>query len=636
MRMRRPTIPGPVDRRGSWVVALLIAVLALVTGLGVAQAQEASGPIQEIAGRTEPGRAVVYSLPNLRRGETLFVHATGTSGNLDPIMALTDASLDASTLVEDFEAEVNLAIAEGRDPLVAIPEIADGLFLAWDDDSGAGYAAAFEFTVPADGDYRLLVTSTPAQNTFGNYRLRVGLDTPEVLTGEAKPTGDTIAILDEAASRINVAVQEVTGTLSGDKSSTFFDLNHVNAGDTLYVFVEATSGDLVPIIILNDFGGKPLRSGNYSGQQTNATLQYTFEDDSSNGWLDILSCREGGPCTAGDFRLLVGINEPQVLTGEAANTGQPVLQQPTEVRVGIRMQQITDVDQKAENFGVVASLQVEWQDPALAFSPDSCQCRYKTFRGDEFGRFVTSRGIDWPASTLFNQQGNRWTQNRIVLVWPSGQALYFERFSTTLQAPDFNFRLFPFDTQQFFIHVDALFPEEMYVFRELEGFSGLGEQLGEEEWLVTDFDTSVSSQTASTQSASSRFTFGFQARRHVQFYVFRFLLPLLIIIVVSWVTFFLKDYGKRVDVAGANMLLFIAFNFTISDDLPRLGYLTLMDTILVTTFLVTALVIVFNVYLKRLEVDGRGALAQRIDKYGIWFYPLAYLIGIVLVYWQFA
>jgi len=163
-----------------------------------------------------------------------------------------------------------------------------------------------------------------------------------------------------------------------------------------------------------------------------------------------------------------------------------------------------------------------------------------------------------------------------------------------------------------------------------------GEQLGEEEWLVTDFDTSVSSQTASTQLASSRFTFGFHARRHLQFYVFRFLLPLLIIIVVSWVTFFLKDYGKRVDVAGANMLLFIAFNFTISDDLPRLGYLTLMDTILVTTFLVTALVIVFNVYLKRLEVDGKGALAHRIDKYGIWFYPLAYLIGIGLVYWWFA
>ena len=636
MKTRSSTIPVPGDRRGSWMVALLIAVLALVTGLGVAQAQDDGGPIQEITGRTEPGRVVYYLLPQLGRGETLFVHATGTSGNLDPIVALIDASLDVSTLIEDFETEVYLAIAEGRDPLVAIPEIADSLFLAWDDDSGAGYAAAFEFTVPADGGYRLLVASAPAQNTFGNYRLLVGLDTPEVLTGEAKPTGDTMAILDEAASRIDVAVQEVTGTLSGDAPSTYLDLNPVNAGDTLYVFVEATSGDLAPIIVLNDFGGKPLRSGNFSGQQTSATLQYTFEDDSSNGWLDILSCREGGPCTAGDFRLLVGINEPQVLTGEAASTGQPVLRQPTEVRVGIRMQQITDVDQKAENFGVVVSLQMEWQDPALAFSPDSCQCRYKIFRGDEFGQFVTTRGIDWPTSTLFNQQGNRWTQNRIVLVWSNGEALYFERFSTTMQAPDFNFRMFPFDTQQFYIHVDSLFPEEMYVYRELEGFSGLGEQLGEEEWLVTSFDTSVSSQTASTQLASSRFTFGFQARRHLQFYVFRFLLPLLIIIVVSWVTFFLKDYGKRVDVAGANMLLFIAFNFTISDDLPRLGYLTLMDTILVTTFLVTALVIVFNVYLKRLEVDGKGASAQRIDKYGIWFYPLAYLIGIGLVYWMFA
>jgi hypothetical protein len=64
-----------------------------------------------------------------------------------------------------------------------------------------------------------------------------------------------------------------------------------------------------------------------------------------------------------------------------------------------------------------------------------------------------------------------------------------------------------------------------------------------------------------------------------------------------------------VDVASGNLLLFIAFNFTISNDLPRLGYLTLMDSILASTFVVTSLVVVFNGYLKWLEVRDKKSIA---------------------------
>ena len=122
-----------------------------------------------------------------------------------------------------------------------------------------------------------------------------------------------------------------------------------------------------------------------------------------------------------------------------------------------------------------------------------------------------------------------------MVVSSTGEAIYVERFTATLQAPDFDFRQFPFDKQKFFIRLKSVFPEEFYVYSDLEGFSGLGEQLGEEEWIITDYGTSVD-----THDGSSRFSFGFEAERHLTFYIFRIFVPVLAIIIVSWFTFFLK------------------------------------------------------------------------------------------------
>lgn len=611
---------------------VFFAVLTgLIFSLGLVQAQE-NGAVQEFTGEAGTGKPTFYLLPNLKKGDTLYIYASGESGNLDPLVALGDKAFTRETLADDFLAVVNQALNAGRDPLEVVPEFADKVFLAWDDDSGNGYDAAFEFTIPANGDYQLFLGSTPATPTFGRYRLLIGLNAPDVLTGQAESTGDGIAMLDKANSRQNVGIEEITGTFTTDKNSTFFVLNELKADDTVYAYVEATAGDLAPVITLRDFGGKPLANGNFTGQESTARLEYAIEEDGSNYRLNLQACCNDSERTTGDYRLLVGINTPEVLTGQTTGTSSTVVRKPTEVKVGMIMEQITGVDQKSENFGAVIDMRMEWTDPRLAFSPDECQCSFQTFNLSTFGKYLDDRGIsEWPTFTVFNQQGRRDSQAQTIVVQPNGHAIYVERFSATLQAPDFNFEQFPFDTQQFFIRVKAVFPEEFFVYSELENFSGLGEQLGEEEWVTDNFETIVDSH-----NNSSRFSFGFSAYRHLNFYLFRIFVPVLVIIIVSWFTFFLKDYGKRVDVASANLLLFIAFNFTISSDLPRLGYLTLLDTILISTFVVTALVIVFNVYLKRLEVDGKQNFANTIDKYMIWIYPLAYFIAFGIVSYFFA
>jgi hypothetical protein len=341
----------------------------------------------------------------------------------------------------------------------------------------------------------------------------------------------------------------------------------------------------------------------------------------------------------GDYRLLLGLNRPEVLEGRGKTQGRAIVREPIPVKIGLKMQQITDVNQKKENFGVVGQLWMEWRLPELAFRADTLQRYYKVFTGDSFRNYMSEQGLLWPDFTIFNQQGKRWTQNLTVVLQADGSVVFLERFSATLQAPNFDFRRLPFDTQEFFIVVDSIYPESYFSFELKRDFSQVGKKLGEEEWVVTKFDTSIGSTRELYGRSTSRFMFNFWARRHLNYYIFRIFLPLFIIITVSWIIFFLRDYGKRVDAAGGNLLLFIAFNFVISQDLPKLGYLTFLDLILISTFLVTALVLILAVALKRMVSDGKEALVLRIDKYVIFFYPLAYILTLLAVtlfskYWH--
>jgi hypothetical protein len=453
------------------------------------------------------------------------------------------------------------------------------------------------------------------------------------LTGEATPTGDTIALPDWEESSPGMAVEEVTGTLSAEKAEEILELYQLRPDDTLYIFAEATSGDLRPTVVLRNYADKPVRTANLTGQERHAALEYTVEEADRGYRLRIGACCDE-ESTAGDYRLLVGVNEPEVLTGQATPHGRTVIKHPIPVQIGVKLQQIVEVDEQNEFFTVVASLQMEWTDPALAFSPDSCNCVFKTYGQHDFSEFLADAQDQWPAFTLYNQQGNRWTQNRIVLIHQDGRALYFERFSTNLQV-DFDFRQYPFDRQQFLMVIDAIYPERFYYFTDLEGYSEISAEHGEDEFALTRFETSVTSEQASTQATTSRFTFRFGGPRHLNYYLFQIFVPILLILTVAWVNFFLRDYGRRIEVASANLLVFIAFSFSLADNYPRLGYMTLLDAVMTTTFFISAVLVIYNVWLRRLEMNGQAQLAERIDSYLDWFYPISVVATAAVLYLLF-
>lgn len=619
-----------------WINPLLITLLILLSCPSPVKAQ-AEPRVQVITDTIDPGGQAVYLLDDLKQGEILYIYLETTSGNLDPIAMLIDAGADLVELQAEFQAEIESAVTDELDPSSAINDLRDQYTLAWDDDSGEGYAAALEFSIPKDGDYWLLVggaLSTLGRATFGSYRLLAGLNAPQVLTGMAEPVGEPFASLDTTVIQPAVRVQEVLGSITPEQQIRRYNLVELTPGDVLYAYVEAISGDINPILMLRDFGGKPLTVGNIAGTAKAASIQYTFPERSENIVLDVYGGDLNEPGKEGEFRLLLGINQPDVLAGSAAVTEQSVIRAPIEVKVGVKLQQVIDVNFQDEFFSIVGSMAMEWTDPTLAFSPDTCSCTRKIYTEKEFDRFLADVNGKWPDFTLYNQQGNRWVQNRVVVAEPNGHTTYFERFSTNLQV-DFDFRQFPFDTQEFPIRIDMLYPQETYYFSDLAGFSEISQEHGEDEFIITDFETSITSVQSSTNQTVSRFTFQYEAPRHLNYYILQIFVPILLIVMISWWTFFLKDYGKRIEVAAGNVLLFIAFSFSLTDNYPRLGYMTFMDAIMAMIFIVNALVLIYNIYMRKIEMAGQTERIEKIDNIMDWLYPVLYLVALGVVYYLF-
>ena len=446
------------------ILSLLTLAIILLAPLGIVQAQT-EAPVQELYGSLASGQIDVYRIAGLIQGQTLNAFVENISGNLDPVLVTLPADENLSATYESYKKDVAELLASSSYPILDLPALWAQYFLAWDDDSGPGYSAALEFTIPSDGDYFLIVGSSfgaAGRPTAGSYRLLLGIDVPEVMEGTAEPTGAVIAVQDQAVLGSHL-VQELTGSLNEDKPAISINLRDFDQGDTLYVNLQATSGDLKPILFLRDYSNKPIQVTNLDGLASTAAFQQAFPEGGTNYTLDIRAASPNGQLTSGDFRLQVGVNAPEVLEGQVQPNSDNLLKLAIPVKVGLKLQQIVNIDQPNEIMNDVGTLKLEWTDPALAYSPDDCNCSTKVYTENDFNKFLTDVKGQWPDFTFFNQQGNRWAQNRLIEVEPNGHVTYLERFSTNFQI-DFDWTAFPFDEQDFYLKVDMLFPEDQYVF----------------------------------------------------------------------------------------------------------------------------------------------------------------------------
>ena len=122
-------------------------------------------------------------------------------------------------------------------------------------------------------------------------------------------------------------------------------------------------------------------------------------------------------------------------------------------------------------------------------------------------------------------------------------------------------------------------------------------------------------------------------KRRSGFYIWKILLPLLMLTLIPAVVFWIdvEMFDWQLKIPMTMLLSMVAFEFTISRDLPRIGYVTFLDAVFLVSFIFCFLCIFEILAVFLLQKRGKRDHAVKIHRMGRWAYPTAYVVAILLL-----
>jgi hypothetical protein len=315
---------------------------------------------------------------------------------------------------------------------------------------------------------------------------------------------------------------------------------------------------------------------------------------------------------------------PPAETRPGAETG------PTKVAVAVWATDIVQIDSAAQTFNASLFVALSWQDPRL------------THPGP--GIVSYALGNIWhPEWVVANDDGSvKQTLPERADVQPDGRVLYRQRYvGPFMQKLDL--QQFPFDRHPFRAHFVVLghrpdeiqfVPDEKMVTAGLAQGVGIAEPLTIVDWKVSAPTAYSETYQAAPGLAVAGYTFEFQAARQVQHYLVKVIIPLLLIVMMSWTVFWIdpSNGGPQISVAVTSMLTLIAYRFAVGAEVPKLPYLTRLDAFILTSSLLVFFSLIEVMITTRLATSDRITLARTIDRRCRFIFPTVFLLCAIAIY----
>ncbi len=326
----------------------------------------------------------------------------------------------------------------------------------------------------------------------------------------------------------------------------------------------------------------------------------------------------------------------QALASDAAEAVPPLTPPPAEgpvvVRAAFQMNDLNEIDDSAETFQFSGLLRLSWSDPRQTFDPAEAGVAEKFYQGGF--QFDELSPAWYPQILLANESGFFEVEAVLLRALPDGTQTLYASLDADAET-DLALRRLPFDAQ----HLEAVFEvlgmdaSEVRLEVAPDHPVGLPEDARVPQWSLDRVVVHTGERIAPEIGPGryvSQFMVGVDVRRQPLFMLRLIVVPLALIVALSWVVFWMdrSSLGDRISVSFVGILTSVAYQFVVADIMPQVAYVTLLDVFLNVSFLVMCATVVVNLLVGACDRAGRSDAGDRIDHQCRWIFPLVY-VGLV-------
>ncbi len=303
------------------------------------------------------------------------------------------------------------------------------------------------------------------------------------------------------------------------------------------------------------------------------------------------------------------------------------IRKPIGVTVKVHILKIYDVNTVTQSFSLDGFLTLMWKAPEK-------EKPYKPvfiIDNDEVTAAFRKK-MWWPNIDFINVEGERHTPYRRVVMDTVGNVTYTERFYATMSCK-MDFKKFPFDSQRLVIQLESFgFSDTVMVFDNVQHNALNTDDISINEWKITGSRTYANEYLYKTHLRKGagfyRFNLEIDIERNPEYYIWQFLLPLALLILLSWFVFWISNPEVQVSLAFTLMLTLVAYSFYSASYLPRLPYNTFIQSTVIAGFIIIFVLIGAIVIKYVILFHKREKAVSRLDNIMKWGMPLISFIAL--------